>query len=153
MSLKHNCILVEGSISHQHILEHLAVPGMMILGADSHTCQAGCCLHLLLELEVQKLLAVWATGQLWLKLQTIKINLSGTFGKGVFARDLILDYIGKVGEDGANYKALEWKFSNENVTLSNNSLWIQELCISNAPMECGAKKSQYSHSTRLQLNI
>ena len=36
---KHNCMLVEGSISHQHILEHLATPGMMILGADSHTCQ------------------------------------------------------------------------------------------------------------------
>ena len=39
---KYNCILVEGSISHQHILEYLASPGMVILGADSHTCQAGC---------------------------------------------------------------------------------------------------------------
>lgn len=39
---KHNCMLVEGSISHQYILEYLATPGMMILGADSHTCQAGC---------------------------------------------------------------------------------------------------------------
>src|SRR5919199_3881730 len=39
---KHSCMLVEGSISHQHILEYLAAPGMMILGADSHTCQAGC---------------------------------------------------------------------------------------------------------------
>ncbi len=39
---KHNCMLVQGSISHQHILEQLAVPGMIILGADSHTCQAGC---------------------------------------------------------------------------------------------------------------
>lgn len=39
---KYNCLLVEGSISHQYILEYLAVPGMMILGADSHTCQAGC---------------------------------------------------------------------------------------------------------------
>ena len=41
-SSKHGCQLVEGSISHQHILEYLASPGMMILGADSHTCQAGC---------------------------------------------------------------------------------------------------------------
>src|SRR5919106_5700905 len=39
---KHNCLLIEGSISHQYILEYLAAPGMMILGADSHTCQAGC---------------------------------------------------------------------------------------------------------------
>jgi 3-isopropylmalate/(R)-2-methylmalate dehydratase large subunit len=34
---KHNCMLVEGSISHQYILEYLARPSMMILGADSHT--------------------------------------------------------------------------------------------------------------------
>jgi 3-isopropylmalate/(R)-2-methylmalate dehydratase large subunit len=39
---KHTCLLIEGSISHQYILEYLAAPGMMILGADSHTCQAGC---------------------------------------------------------------------------------------------------------------
>jgi homoaconitase/3-isopropylmalate dehydratase large subunit len=52
---KHSCMLVEGSISHQHILEYLAAPGMMILGADSHTCQAGCVGAFALELEVQKL--------------------------------------------------------------------------------------------------
>src|SRR5438128_437899 len=39
---KHSCMIVEGSISHQHILEYFATPGMMLLGADSHTCQAGC---------------------------------------------------------------------------------------------------------------
>ena len=31
---KYNCMLVEGSISHQYILEYLAAPGMMILGAE-----------------------------------------------------------------------------------------------------------------------
>ncbi|MGH9976660.1 MAG: aconitase family protein [Nitrososphaeraceae archaeon] len=40
---RHNCLLVEGSISHQYILEYLASPGMIILGADSHTCQACVC--------------------------------------------------------------------------------------------------------------
>jgi 3-isopropylmalate/(R)-2-methylmalate dehydratase large subunit len=60
--------------------------------------------------------AIWATGQLWLRIpETIKINLSVTFNKGVFAHDLILDQIGKVGEHGPNYKALKWKFSNEYV--------------------------------------
>lgn len=32
---RQNCLLVEGSISHQYILEYLASPGMLILGADS----------------------------------------------------------------------------------------------------------------------
>jgi 3-isopropylmalate/(R)-2-methylmalate dehydratase large subunit len=73
--------------------------------------------------------------------ETIKINLSGTFNKGVFARDLILDYIGKVGEDGANYKALEWKFSNDYV--KRQFSMDSRACISNASMECGAKISVF----------
>jgi 3-isopropylmalate/(R)-2-methylmalate dehydratase large subunit len=139
---KHNCMLVEGSISHQHILEHLANPGMMILGADSHTCQAGCISAFATGVGSTEIAAVWATGQLWLQVpQTIKINLSGTFNKGVFARDLILDYIGKVGEDGANYKALEWKFSNDYV--KQQFSMDSRACISNASMECGAKISVF----------
>ena len=73
--------------------------------------------------------------------ETIKIKLSGTFSRGVFARDLILDYIGKVGEDGANYKALEWKFSNDYVTKQFSM--DSRACISNASMECGAKISVF----------
>src|ERR687891_2296402 len=139
---KHSCMLVEGSISHQHILEYLAVPGMMILGADSHTCQAGCLSAFATGIGSTEIAAVWATGQLWLKVpDTIKINLSGIFGKGVFARDLILDYIGKVGEDGANYKALEWKFTNEKVR--KQFTMDSRACISNASMECGAKISVF----------
>jgi 3-isopropylmalate/(R)-2-methylmalate dehydratase large subunit len=139
---KHNCLLVEGSISHQYILEYLAVPSMMILGADSHTCQAGCLSAFATGIGSTEIAAVWATGQLWLKVpDTIKINLSGIFGKGVFARDLILDYIGKVGEDGANYKALEWNFSNDNVR--KQFTMDSRACISNASMECGAKISVF----------
>jgi 3-isopropylmalate/(R)-2-methylmalate dehydratase large subunit len=139
---KHNCMLVEGSISHQHILEYLASPGMMILGADSHTCQAGCVSAFASGIGSTQIAAVWATGQLWLQVpETIKINLSGTFNKGVFARDLILDYIGKVGEDGADYKALEWKFSDDYV--KRQFSMDSRACISNASMECGVKISVF----------
>jgi 3-isopropylmalate/(R)-2-methylmalate dehydratase large subunit len=139
---KHNCKLVEGSISHQHILEYLAAPGMIILGADSHTCQAGCVGAFAAGIGSTEVAAVWATGQLWLRIpETIKINISGIFNKGVFARDLILEYIGKVGEDGANYKALEWRFSNEDVR--NQFSMDSRACISNASMECGVKISVF----------
>ena len=139
---KHNCMLVEGSISHQYILEYLAAPGMMILGADSHTCQAGCVGAFASGIGSTEVAAVWTTGQLWLRIpETIKINISGIFNEGVFARDLILDYIGKVGEDGANYKALEWKFSNEDIR--NQFSMDSRACISNASMECGVKISVF----------
>ncbi len=139
---KHNCLLVEGSISHQYILEYMASPGMLILGADSHTCQAGCVSAFASGVGSTEIAAVWATGQLWLKVpKTVNINLSGTFNKGVFARDLILDHIGRVGEDGANYKALEWKFTDEN--LRKQFSIDSRACISNASMECGAKISVF----------
>ncbi|MFL6362867.1 MAG: 3-isopropylmalate dehydratase large subunit [Nitrososphaeraceae archaeon] len=139
---KHSCILVEGSISHQYILEFLAAPGMMILGADSHTCQAGCVGAFATGIGSTEIAAVWATGQLWLRVpETIKIKLSGNFDRGVFARDLILHYIGEVGEDGANYKSLEWKFSNDH--LKKQFSMDSRACISNASMECGAKLSVF----------
>ena len=139
---KHSCMLVEGSISHQHILEYLAAPGMMILGADSHTCQAGCVGAFATGIGSTEIAAVWATGQLWLRVpETIKIKLSGNFNRGVFARDLILQYIGEVGEDGANYKSLEWKFSNDH--LKKQFSMDSRACISNASMECGAKVSVF----------
>src|SRR5918912_2118029 len=139
---EHSCMLIEGSISHQHILEYLAAPGMMILGADSHTCQAGCMSTFATGIGSTEIAGVWATGELWLRVpESIKINLSGTLNKGVFARDLILDYIGNIGEDGANYKALEWQFSDHDARrqFSMDSI----ACISNASMECGAKISVF----------
>jgi len=141
-SSKHGCQLVEGSISHQHILEYLASPGMMILGADSHTCQAGCVGAFATGIGSTELAAVWTTGELWLRIpETIRIKLSGNFKKGVFARDLILDYIKNVGEDGANYIALEWLFSDSNLRKSFSI--DSRACISNASMECGAKISVF----------
>src|ERR687893_625915 len=139
---RHTCLLIEGSISHQYILEYLAAPGMMILGADSHTCQAGCLGAFAAGIGSTEVAAVWASGELWLRIpETIGINLSGIFNKGVFARDLILDYIGKIGEDGANYKALEWKFSDGEIR--NQFSMDSRACISNASMECGAKISVF----------
>jgi 3-isopropylmalate/(R)-2-methylmalate dehydratase large subunit len=135
---KHSCMLVEGSISHQYILENLAYPGMMILGGDSHTCQAGCLGAFATGIGSTEIASIWASGQIWLKVpETVKVVLSGKFNKGVFARDLILDFIGKLGEDGANYKALEWTFSDD---ITRKDLTIDSrACISNASMECGAK--------------
>jgi 3-isopropylmalate/(R)-2-methylmalate dehydratase large subunit len=139
---KHGCMLVEGSISHQHILESLAYPGMMILGGDSHTCQAGCLGAFATGIGSTEIASIWASGQIWLKVpETVKVVLSGNFNKGVFARDMVLDFIGKLGEDGANYRALEWTFSDD--ALRKEITMDSRACISNASMECGAKISVF----------
>src|SRR5437016_6862027 len=62
---KHGVRLVEGSISHQHLLENHVVPGMVLLGADSHTCQGGAVGAFATGIGSSEMAAVWASGKLW----------------------------------------------------------------------------------------
>src|SRR5439155_231997 len=107
---KHGVRLVEGSISHQHLLENHIVPGMVLFGADSHTCQGGAVGAFATGIGSSEMAAVWASGKLWVKVpESLKVNLTGQFRKGVYARDVISHFIGMVGEDGGNYRSIEWK--------------------------------------------
>ncbi len=134
---QHGVRLVEGSISHQHLLETHAVPGMILFGADSHTCQAGAIGAFATGIGSSEMAAVWASGKLWVRVpESVKINVTGQFKKGVYARDIITHFIGMVGEDGGNYKSLEWKGPGvKNVSIESRA------CISNNSMECGCKLS------------
>jgi len=134
---KHGVRLVEGSISHQHLLEKHVVPGMILFGADSHTCQGGAVGAFATGIGSSEMAAVWASGKLWVKVpDSIKVNLTGEFRKGVYARDLVSHFIGLVGEDGGNYRSIEWK----GPSLKNLSI-ASRACISNNSMECGCKLS------------
>ncbi len=134
---KHGVRLVEGSISHQHLLENHVVPGMVLFGADSHTCQGGAVGAFATGIGSSEMAAVWASGRLWVRVpESLKVNLTGQFKKGVYARDVISYFIGVVGEDGGNYQSIEWKGS------AVKSLSIaSRACISNNSMECGCKLS------------
>jgi 3-isopropylmalate/(R)-2-methylmalate dehydratase large subunit len=134
---KHGVRLVEGSISHQHLLENHVVPGMVLFGADSHTCQGGAVGAFATGIGSSEMAAVWASGNLWVRVpESLKINLTGQFRKGVYARDLISHFIGEVGEDGGNYRSIEWK----GPVVKNLSM-ASRACISNNSMECGCKLS------------
>jgi len=131
--------LVEGSISHQHLLENHIVPGMVLFGADSHTCQGGALGAFATGIGSSEMAAVWASGKLWVKVpESLKVNLTGQFKKGIYARDAISHFIGMVGEDGGNYRSIEWK-GRAVKTLSMAS----RACISNNSMECGCKLSVF----------
>ena len=133
------CRIVEGSISHQHLMENHIVPGMVLFGADSHTCQGGALGAFATGIGSSEMAALWATGRLWARVpESVRVNLSGEFKKGVYARDIISHFIGMVGEDGGNYLSLEWKGpSVKNLSLASRA------CISNNSMECGCKLSVF----------
>lgn len=66
--------------------------------------------------------------------ETLKFNLTGALQEGVYARDLILSIIGKIGANGANYMAME--FGGEGLKTLNMS---DRISICNLCVEAGAK--------------
>jgi len=52
---------------------------------------------------------VLATGKIWLQVpETIKIILDGIRPEGVYSRDIMTTVMGRLGPDGANYRAIEF---------------------------------------------
>src|SRR5580658_4404582 len=85
------------------------VPGDLIVGTDSHCTIYGSLGALGTGIGYTEVTSVWITGKLWLKVpQSIRIILEGQFPPGVFAKDLMLYLIGKLGADGCNYKSVEF---------------------------------------------
>lgn len=101
---------LDQGICHQVLPEKgHAVPGRLILGSDSHTTTYGAFGCLAAGIGRTETAAIWATGKLWLRCpETYKIVLEGKFPWGVFAKDIILNIIGNMGADGANYLAVEY---------------------------------------------
>ena len=75
------------------------------------------------------------TGKCWFKVpETIRINLTGEAGPGVFAKDVMLYIAGELTMDGATYKAIE--FGGEYV---ENLPVHERIIFSNMSTEVGAK--------------
>jgi 3-isopropylmalate/(R)-2-methylmalate dehydratase large subunit len=85
------------------------VPGMVIIGADSHTCTYGALGAFSTGVGSTDIAGFYLTGKAWLKVPpSIKVIFKGTLGKWVTGKDLILLLIGKISVSGAQYKALEF---------------------------------------------
>lgn len=126
----------DGGICHQVMVERGHVrPGELIVGADSHTCTYGALGAFATGIGSTEMAAVFATGKIWLKVpSTIRINVTGSFKEFVTPKDLILDVIGKIGADGAIYKAIE--FTGQ--TIGEMSI-SGRLTLCNMTVEMGAK--------------
>lgn len=101
----------EGGICHQILPENGYVrPGMVVVGADSHTSTHGALGAMAIGVGATDMSAVWALG--WMvNLEvpaTIKVVVDGEFRPAVGAKDLILYLIGMISAEGANFRVIEF---------------------------------------------
>lgn len=136
----------EGSC-HQLISEQgHVVPGSLVIGSDSHSCTHGAMNAFATGVGVSDLASAMVMGKLWFLVpETIKIKLTGKLSKGVYAKDIVLYLAGKIGANGANYKALEF-CGNAIEDLSVDS----RMTICNMAIEMGAKCALMPYDTKLE---
>ncbi|GAB4364128.1 MAG: 3-isopropylmalate dehydratase large subunit [Deltaproteobacteria bacterium] len=101
-----------GRVGIEHVLlpdEGLVVPGDLVIGADSHTCTYGALAAFSTGVGSTDLAAAMISGKVWLKVpETVRIVLTGRPGRFVEGKDIILHIIGRIGVDGALYRAMEY---------------------------------------------
>jgi 3-isopropylmalate/(R)-2-methylmalate dehydratase large subunit len=97
-------------ICHQVLPEKgFALPGRLIVGADSHTCTYGAFGCFATGIGSTDMVSVFATGKLWLRVpESMRIEIEGRLPRRVAAKDLILHIIGDLGADGASYRSVEF---------------------------------------------
>jgi 3-isopropylmalate/(R)-2-methylmalate dehydratase large subunit len=128
-----------GQMGIEHCLlpeQGLTLPGDLIIGADSHTCTYGAVGAFSTGVGSTDLAAGLATGEAWFRVpESMKFIFHGTqFQKWVGGKDLILYLIGKLGVDGARYRAME--FTGEGIAALSMD---NRFTICNMAIEAGAK--------------
>ncbi len=123
-------------ICHQLMVEkHFAVPGGLVIGADSHTCTYGAVGSFATGMGSTDIAVAYATGKTWLRVpETLQFHTEGKFPAGVYPKDLILTMAGIVGAEGATYKSIEYTGE----TIQNMSI-EERMTLSNMAVELGAK--------------
>ncbi|MBC7358347.1 MAG: 3-isopropylmalate dehydratase large subunit [Desulfacinum sp.] len=101
---------VNSGVCHQVMVDHgLVYPGMVLIATDSHTTTHGALGAFGTGVGATDLAVILATGHLWLRVpEILRIHLTGRLSVGVYAKDVILHIIGRLGADYAIYKAVEF---------------------------------------------
>lgn len=112
-------------INEQHLTHHFDIncgvchqvmpeagiikPGMVLVATDSHTTTHGAFGAFGTGIGATDMATVLISGELWFRVpEVIKIEVNGQLQKGVYAKDVILNILGKLKADAAVYKAIEF---------------------------------------------
>ncbi|MGP1471218.1 MAG: 3-isopropylmalate dehydratase large subunit [Schwartzia sp. (in: firmicutes)] len=113
----------------------LVGPGMLTIGADSHTCTYGAVNGFATGVGTTDLAVAMATGKAWFKVPAaIRVELTGEKPQGINGKDVILTLIGEIGVDGALYQTLE--FTGDGVASLSMT---DRFTIANMAIEAGGK--------------
>lgn len=127
-----------GRVGIEHVLlpeQGIVAPGMLTIGADSHTCTYGALGGFSTGVGSTDLGAAMATGEAWFKVpDAIKVELTGEKGEDITGKDVMLTLIGMIGVDGALYQSLE--FTGPGVASLSMT---DRFTIANMAIEAGAK--------------
>lgn len=89
--------------------EGATLPGMTVVCGDSHTSTHGACAAVAFGIGTSEVEHVMATQTLLTKkMKNMRVHVEGTLAPGVFAKDLALYVIGKIGTAGGTGCAIEF---------------------------------------------
>ena len=127
-----------GRVGIEHVLlpeQGIVAPGMLTIGADSHTCTYGALGGFSTGVGSTDLGVAMATGKAWFKVpDAINVHLTGSKPDDITGKDVMLTLIGMIGVDGALYQSLE--FTGEGVAALDMT---DRFTIANMAIEAGAK--------------
>jgi 3-isopropylmalate/(R)-2-methylmalate dehydratase large subunit len=137
-AIKHFYDAGEGICHEVLISKGLALPGMLIVGSDSHTCTYGAVGAFATGIDRTEAASILLTGQTWLKVpHSLRIVLKGRLRPPASAKDLILTIIGDVGADGANYLSVEFHGDVGSLGMEDR------ITMANMGVEMGAKNAVF----------
>jgi 3-isopropylmalate/(R)-2-methylmalate dehydratase large subunit len=114
--------------------EGYALPGTVVVGADSHTCTHGAFGLFSYGIGQSMMGEVFATGKIEIVVPpTMRFIINGKLPKNVMAKDIILRIIGDIGDDGARGQAMEFA----GTAVENMSI-DERMTLTNMAIEAGA---------------
>ena len=136
-------------VCHQLLAESgLVGPGKVVIETDSHATTLGALGAFATGVGATDLAIILLTGRLWFKVPSIiNVRIEGSMSSAIMAKDIILHVLGRLKQDAAIYKAIEFTGS----TISSMPM-DERFVLCNMSVEMGAKTA-YIHPDEITFDF